>query len=45
VVGLTADAIVENRPQYMASGLDDLLTKPISAPDLAAVIRRYTEAG
>ena len=44
VVGLTADAIVENRPQYLASGLDDLLTKPISAPDLAAVIRRFTEA-
>src|SRR5579859_1262611 len=43
VVGLTADAIAENRPQYMAAGLDDLLTKPISAPDLAAVIRRYTE--
>jgi len=44
VVGLTADAIAENRPNYMAAGLDDLLTKPISAPDLAAVIRRYTEA-
>lgn len=43
VVGLTADAIAENRPQYMAAGLDDLLTKPISAPDLAAVIRRFTE--
>jgi CheY-like chemotaxis protein len=43
VIGLTADAIVENRPQYLASGLDELLTKPISATDLAAVIRRYTE--
>jgi CheY-like chemotaxis protein len=43
VIGLTADAIVENRPQYLASGLDELLTKPISASDLAAVIRRYTE--
>ncbi|HMA49833.1 MAG TPA: ATP-binding protein [Magnetospirillaceae bacterium] len=43
VIGLTADAIVENRPQYLASGLDELLTKPISSTDLAAVIRRYTE--
>jgi signal transduction histidine kinase/CheY-like chemotaxis protein len=43
ILGLTADAIVENRPQYLAAGLDDLFTKPISASDLVAVIRRHTE--
>jgi signal transduction histidine kinase len=43
VIGLTADAIAENRSQYLAAGLDELLTKPISATDLNAVIRRYTE--
>ena len=45
VIGLTADAIAENRQQYLASGLDELLTKPISATELAAVIRRHTERG
>jgi CheY-like chemotaxis protein len=43
VIGLTADAIAENRAQYLGAGLDELLTKPISATDLAAAIRRYTE--
>jgi signal transduction histidine kinase/CheY-like chemotaxis protein len=42
IVGLTADAIVENRPHYLSSGLNDLLTKPISTRDLAEVIRRFT---
>jgi signal transduction histidine kinase/CheY-like chemotaxis protein len=41
IIGLTADAIVENRPQYLAAGLTDLLTKPIGANDLIAVVRRY----
>ena len=45
IVGLTADAIVENRAAYLASGLNDLLTKPISAPELAAVIKRFTGIG
>src|SRR5579859_1390015 len=42
IVGLTADAIVENRAHYLSSGLDDLLTKPISATDLGEVVRRFT---
>ena len=42
IVGLTADAIIENRAHYLSSGLDDLLTKPISAGDLAEVVRRFT---
>ena len=42
IIGLTADAIVENRAHYLSSGLDDLLTKPISASDLTEVVRRFT---
>jgi signal transduction histidine kinase len=42
IVGLTADAILENRGHYLSSGLDDLLTKPISATDLGEVVRRFT---
>jgi signal transduction histidine kinase/ActR/RegA family two-component response regulator len=42
IIGLTADAIVENRAHYLSSGLDDLFTKPISASDLAEVVRRFT---
>ena len=42
IVGLTADAIIENRAHYLSSGLDDLFTKPISASDLAEVVRRFT---
>ena len=42
IVGLTADAILENRALYLSSGLDDLLTKPISATDLGQVVRRFT---
>ena len=43
IVGLTADAIVENRAHYLSSGLDDLLTKPIPAKDLIEVVKRFTE--
>lgn len=42
IIGLTADAIVENRAHYLSSGLDDLMTKPISATDLGEVVRRFT---
>ena len=42
IIGLTADAIIENRAHYLSSGLDDLMTKPISASDLARVIQRFT---
>lgn len=43
IIGLTADAISENRPTYLAAGLDALLTKPIGAADLLAAVRRFTE--
>jgi signal transduction histidine kinase/CheY-like chemotaxis protein len=42
IIGLTADAILENRPAYMAAGLDELLTKPIGASELLAAVRRFT---
>ena len=42
IVGLTADAIAENRAGYLESGLSDLLTKPISVTELAGVIQRFT---
>ena len=45
IIGLTADAIAENRSAYMDSGLNDLLTKPISAAELLGAVRRFTGQG
>jgi signal transduction histidine kinase/ActR/RegA family two-component response regulator len=45
IIGLTADAIAENREQYLLAGLTELLTKPIGAADLLAAIQRHTEPG
>jgi PAS domain S-box-containing protein len=38
VLGLTADAVMENRKVYMASGLEELLTKPVDWARLTRVV-------
>jgi CheY-like chemotaxis protein len=44
IVALTADALPEFREHYMASGLDDYLTKPVDWDALERVLRRYGRA-
>ncbi|MGA8893555.1 MAG: ATP-binding protein [Anaeromyxobacteraceae bacterium] len=41
---LTADALPEFREHYMASGLDDYLTKPVDWDALERVLQRYGRA-
>jgi PAS domain S-box-containing protein len=45
IVALSADALPEFRSRYMASGLDDFLTKPIDWPSLDRVLVRYAPQG
>ncbi len=45
IVALTADALPEFRARYMASGLDDYLTKPIDWQALDRVLARYAPTG
>ncbi len=42
VVGLTANAFEEDRTKGLKAGMDDYLTKPITANRLKAVLARYT---
>ncbi|CAG0981450.1 partial CAI-1 autoinducer sensor kinase/phosphatase CqsS, partial [Rhodocyclaceae bacterium] len=41
IVALTADAFEEDRRRCEAVGMDDFLTKPISAEALLAILRRW----
>ena len=45
IIGLTADALIENRGTYLMAGLDELLTKPIRAVDLVAAVDRVAASG
>jgi signal transduction histidine kinase/CheY-like chemotaxis protein len=47
IVALTADALEGDRERCLASGMDDFMTKPVRAAQLAAAVRRWTrtEAG
>lgn len=45
IVALTADVRAEDRDRYLASGLDDLLTKPVDWTRLREVIERLTGPG
>lgn len=45
LIALTADAGEEDRAAALAAGMDDFLTKPISAERLAAVTTRFNKPG
>ncbi|WP_280153243.1 ATP-binding protein [Piscinibacter sp. XHJ-5] len=42
IIAMTANAMVEHREAYLASGMDDYVSKPINAKALAAAIARAT---
>ncbi len=42
IIAMTANAMVEHREAYLASGMDDYVSKPISSKALAAAIARVT---
>ena len=42
IIALTAHALPEEKDNFMAAGLNDLLTKPIDEEKLAALIQRWT---
>jgi CheY-like chemotaxis protein len=44
IVAMTANAMVEDRADYLASGMDDYVSKPISARALAAALTRVMQA-
>ncbi|HEX6361911.1 MAG TPA: ATP-binding protein [Albitalea sp.] len=42
IIAMTANAMVEHREAYLASGMDDYVSKPLSGKALAAAIARVT---
>jgi signal transduction histidine kinase/ActR/RegA family two-component response regulator len=42
IIAMTANAMVEHRAAYLAGGMDDYVSKPISSKALAAAIARVT---
>jgi signal transduction histidine kinase len=42
IVALTANAMIEERDAYLAAGMDDYVSKPISSTQLTKVIARVT---
>jgi CheY-like chemotaxis protein/HPt (histidine-containing phosphotransfer) domain-containing protein len=45
IVAMTANAFASDRAACLAAGMNDFVAKPISVPDLDAVIRRVAAAG
>ncbi len=43
IIALTADAVLDHRGRYMASGLDDFLVKPVDWNILARILERVAE--
>ncbi len=44
IIGVSADAMEDDRKAAMASGMDDYLTKPVTIPALQAAIARWRES-
>jgi CheY-like chemotaxis protein/HPt (histidine-containing phosphotransfer) domain-containing protein len=45
ILGLTAHALASDRDQALKSGMDDYLTKPVTAAALSAALDRWAAAG
>jgi len=43
IIALTASAFDEDRDQSIAAGMDEFLTKPVNAQDLAATLERWLD--
>ena len=42
IVAMTAHAMKGDRERYLAAGMDEYLTKPISADELDAILNKYS---